>query len=518
MRSIRSLVLLSSIFASSGAFPQSPSTDKSPQIESLLASTYIGGSGHDDTYEPSMAVDSAGNIYLSGFTYSSDLLKGVSGYDGVMDGPCDRFVIKFDPELKTMLAGTYIGGDQHEFGMGIAVDAEDHVYLAGYTNSQETFPASPGGFVSEDTDGLDAFVVMLDSSLKNVLGATRFGGSQHEGERWPRIDLGIGGNGDVYVVGLTKSPDFPIVGGADDSYAGGGANLKGGDLFVARFDAKLTKLKASTFLGGEGDEWRPSLVLDKHDNVVVCGDTMGLSFPTTPGCYDADCESAKHIAADIFITKFSSDLGEVLASTFYGCEREEDALAVRVDDSGAIIVAGYATSGGCPVTAKAAFPKYAGGARDVVIAKFSPDLKNLIAATFIGGDGADTAEDIVLDEEGNVYVAGLTTSSSVPYPSTAPKGTQPKPSGGEDCFLSVLTPDLGTLSASIHLGGSGDDRAQALLLANKSLYICGRTLSDDYPLVGKPLKPKADMGGTELFMSRFPLTFSVFPSTREASR
>jgi hypothetical protein len=485
-----------------------PQTDPPTPLVALLASTYVGGAADDDTYEPSVAVDAEGNVYLSGFTCSSDFPLHATGFDRTLAGVSDRFVAKFDPELGTLLAATLIGGDGYEFGMGIAFDDGGNVYLGGYTNSGETFPTAGDGHVSPNTGALDAFVVKLDSDLKTLLGATRFGGSNDEGFRWPRIDLAIGSDGDVYVSGLTKSSDFPIVDGHDDSYAGGGSNLGGGDVFVARFDSGLTTLEASTFLGGSGDEWRVSLVLDKEDNVLICGDTMGGGFPTTVGCFDATCDPISLYDTDIFITKFNSDLDCLLASTFYGSDYQEDALALRVDGNGDIFVAGYTTSGQCPVTPNAVSSDYGGGERDVVIAKFNADLTELLAGTFIGGQGKDTAEDLVLDGQGHVWVAGVTTFHSVHYPVNGDSCFDGSPNGGEDCFLSKLTTDLHTMPASTLIGGSSDDRAQGIALGNDSIYICGRTTSTDYPLAGKPHQKSHAGNGSDCFISRFDLGLS----------
>ncbi len=476
-----------------------------PNFDSLLASTYVGGSRDDDTYEPTVAVDAEGFVYLSGFTHSPDFTHGVPGHDSVMAGPTDRFVAKFDPELGTLLAATFIGGTGYEFGMGIAFDEAGNVLVAGYTNSGASFPKTDEGFVNSEGAGLDAFVVKLDSDLMNLLAVTRFGGSGDEGQRWPRIDMAVGSDGDVYVAGITKSADFPIVGGHDDTYGGGQPPLDGGDAFVARFDAGLTELKASTYLGGSGDEWRVSLVLDHEDNVLVSGDTMGRGFPTTPGCFDSTCSAVGEFDTDMFITKFNSDLSKLVGSTFYGADGEEDALALRVAKDGSVFVAGYTTNANCPVGPNATFSSYNGGARDMVIAKFDPLLTKLVAGAIIGGDGAETAEDFMLDEQGRVYVAGLTTSSGTPFPTVGPGCFSAVATGGEDCFIAVLGNDLNTLLGSTLIGGFNHDRAQTLALGNDSIYISGRTNSDDYPLEGEPHRQGLGGSGYDLFISRFSL-------------
>jgi hypothetical protein len=96
-------------------------------------STYLGGSGFDAAN--GVAVDSAGNIYVTGWTASSDLPVQPGAVQGINRGGVDAFIAKFDRTGSTLLYCTYLGGSGDDRGMSIAVDAAGNAYVAGSTSS-----------------------------------------------------------------------------------------------------------------------------------------------------------------------------------------------------------------------------------------------------------------------------------------------------------------------------------------------------------------------------------------------
>jgi len=104
--------------------------------------------------------------------------------------------------------------------------------------------------------------------------------------------------------------------------------------------------------------------------------------------------------------------------TYFGGTGDTNAaVAVAIDPSGNVIMAGYTTSQTLPGTAQAFQPTKAAGFpdnRDVFIAKFDPSGRTLLWATFLGGDGDDTPTALAVDLSGNVYISGTTQSSNFP--------------------------------------------------------------------------------------------------------
>ncbi len=236
----------------------------------------------------------------------------------------------------------------------------------------------------------------------------------------------------------------------------------------------IDPLLASTYLGGSSSDYVNAIAIDLEGNVYVAGYTWSYNFPVTDGAFDNNPN-------DIFISKLSSDLTTLLASTYLGGSSGDDANAIAIDSEGNVYVAGYTWSYNFPVTDGAFQTEYSGGWGDAFISKLSSDLTTLLASTYLGGIGYDHAYGIAIDSEGNVYVAGYTGSSDFPVTDGA---YQTEYGGYDDAFISKLSSDLTILLASTYLGGSDwDDEAHAIAIDSEgNVYVAGETHSSDFPV------------------------------------
>jgi Beta-propeller repeat len=202
----------------------------------LLYSTYFGGSGTEIT--PSLAVDSAGMIYIVGGTDSPDLPVTHGAFQTTYGGGSfcnltrpwcylgDAFVAKFNPTLSgapSLVYSTYLGGSGDENGAGIAVDSAGNAYVAGQTNSTDFPTVQP--LQSANGGGYDAFVAELNPSGSALIYSTYLGGTNDEAPDFVAVDS----QGNAYVGGWTQSPHFPTTPSAYQPTYGGS-----GDLFVAK--------------------------------------------------------------------------------------------------------------------------------------------------------------------------------------------------------------------------------------------------------------------------------------------
>jgi len=146
-------------------------------LRTLLASKIFGGGAAD--YAFSIAMDLDGNIFVSGWTYSTDFPTTPGAYDTSYNGAVDAFISKFDRNLTTLLASTYLGGGGYsdDFAWGIAVDSGGNVYIVGDTNSS-TFPTTPGAYDTSYNGAVDAFISKFDRNLTTLLASTYLGGGQ----------------------------------------------------------------------------------------------------------------------------------------------------------------------------------------------------------------------------------------------------------------------------------------------------------------------------------------------------
>ena len=197
---------------------------------SLIFSGLIGGSSNDQSI--GLALDSSGDVYISGQTQSFDfpVTGGIGGsFNG---GPFDCFVARVDGSTRALEFATFIGGSGDDRAARIALDSADNIYLAGETTSTEDdFPVlnGPDGTFNSTVPGtFDAFVMKLDPTGSSVLFSGYVGGADFETEGGIAVDL----DRNVYIAGATKSDEstFPIKAGPDLIHNG-------------NFDAYVVKIK-----------------------------------------------------------------------------------------------------------------------------------------------------------------------------------------------------------------------------------------------------------------------------------
>ncbi len=450
-------------------------------IDPLISSTFLGGSCDDICYGPFIETDDSGNVYLSGFTCTTTDFTTTGVYDTIYNGGIlDCFVAKFNNDLTTLIACTYLGGSgsgTYETECSIALDEDGNIYAGGFTNSQD-FPTTPGAYNRFNSGGYDIFISKLSNDLTTLLASTYIGGSDNDGYESNRIDLIVGESGDLYFVGQSRSTDFPTTPGTYDSTFNGFGFIGSGDAVVVKMNSNLSTLLASTYLGGSNDDYRVSLALDQNENVFVAFGTFSPNIPTDPG---GGYDESYNGSADVFISKLSGDLTTQLAATYLGHSGEEVSHVVEIGENRNVYISGYTTSSDFPTSTGAYDESFNFGIEDGFISKFDSELEYLLASTFFGGSAADRIQALIINK-GNVYVTGKTLSVDFPIIS----GTYDDDYNGGtehgDIFVSKLDSNLTTLSASTYLGGSDDEKSFGIALDTSGyVFVGGFTHSQDYP-------------------------------------
>jgi hypothetical protein len=188
----------------------------------LVYSTYLGGSKNDESR--AIAVDSAGNATITGYTQSSDFPTAKPLQANFAGGSNDAFITQLSADGSALVFSTFFGGAGGDFGRGLALDAARNVYLTGYTESSNfptrdpLQPAYAGGTA-------DAFAAKLNAAGSATIYSTYLGGGAYERGRGIAVDSA----GNVYVSGRTESRNF-ITSKAGPTPFGGGPN----DAFVLK--------------------------------------------------------------------------------------------------------------------------------------------------------------------------------------------------------------------------------------------------------------------------------------------
>ena len=423
-------------------------------LTSLLASTFLGGSSSDSGN--SIAIDSDGNIYITGKTTSSNFPMTTSAYDVSYNGGGDAFISKLNGELTSLLASTYLGGTDFyydDYGHSITIDSSGSIYISGYSNSSY-FPMDTETYDTSYNGSKDIFVSKFSGDLTSLLASTYLGGANSDYGH----SISIGPSGILYVTGYTNSSDFPTtIDAYDTSYNGND------DVFVSKLSGDLTSLLASTYLGGSDSDHANSITIDASGNVCVAGYTYSSDFPTTTEAYDISYNDSE----DVFLSKLSGDLTTLLASTYLGGSNYDNAKSIAIDSNGNVYVTGYANSSGFPTTIDAYDTSYNGN-YDVFVTKLSGDLTNLLASTFLGGYEYDYGYSISTDLIGNVYVSGYTSSPNFPI---SPVALHAYYGDNTDAYISKLNNNLTNLLSSSYIKSGANNCIKIDLAGN--IYTAG---------------------------------------------
>jgi len=448
-------------------------------IDPLLASTLLGGWCDEISYGPFIELDDTGNVYISGFTCTTNFPTSVGAYQRIYGGgQLDCFVAKFNNDLTSLIACTFLGGSGFETECSITLDSYGNIFAGGYTDSQN-FPTTPGAYNVTNNGAYDIFISKLSNDLSTLIASTYIGGSSNDGFESNRINLIVGETGDLYVAGQSRSNDFPTTTGAyDTTFNGVGPYEQSGDVVIFKMDNTLATLIASTYMGGSNDEFRVSITLDDNENIFVSTSTYSSNIPTTPGGgYDESFNGLK----DVFISKLSNDLTTQLASTYIGYNGEEVPFVIEIGENQNVYLCGFTTSSNFPTTSGVFDGDYSGGAEDGFICKFDNNLTTLLASTFLGGSAAERCQDLVLYKN-EIYIVGKTLSSNFPIISGTYDDTYNGGTEHGDMFVSKMDSNLTTLYASTFLGGTDDEKPFGIEVdTSGNVFVGGFTHSSDYP-------------------------------------
>ena len=464
----------------------------------------------------------AGAAYVTGSTYCPDFPTTPGAFDTTFHGSgnyTDAFVVKLNAAGSALEYGTFLGGSDDDWGMGIAVRSSS-AYITGYTLSPD-FPATPGAFdtsLSGD-GGQDAFVARLNATGSALEYATYLGGSGGDCGNAIAVD----GNSAAYVTGYGSS-EFPTTPGAFDTTFNGGA-----DAFVAKVHADGSALDYATFLGGSSGDWGYGIALDGSGAAYVTGLTRSSDLPVTADAFDSSYGGYGY--DDCFVAKLDT-AGSVLGyATYLGSVMDEGGRSIAVDGSKAAYVTGFADSTGFPTTPDA-FDTTWNGYVDAFVTKLAMGVRTSfwISGRVVDGSGlgisgvtvsAGSGGSATTDANGDYVINHVITGTYTLTPTklchsfSPPTRTVTVPPDAEDQDFTGTPPPLGTYSVSGRVTGNDDLGIPDVTIdARRGLYThihhdgCERRLCHLRSAVPLP-------GGTQLTASK--PGYAPLPSTRAAS-
>jgi hypothetical protein len=415
-------------------------------------STYLGGGDSDEGF--GIAVDGAGNAYVTGRTYSATSFPTQNALQSLNAGSMDVFVTKLDAGGQ-LVYSTYLGGNDADEGFDIAVDGAGNAYVTGRTYSANSFPTR-NALQSLNAGSYDAFVTKLDASGQLIYSTYLGGGDSDEG-----FGIAVDGAGNTYVTGRTYSAtSFPTRSAFQSLNAGSY------DAFVTKLDAS-GQLVYSTYLGGNDADEAYDIAVDSGGRAWATGRTYSAtSFPTRDPIQALNAGSY-----DAFVTKIETS-GQLAYSTYFGGDDDDEACGIAVDGSGNAHVAGRTYSATSFPTLNA-FQSLNAGSYDAFATKFTY-AGQLVYSTYLGGGDSDEGFGIAVDTAANTYVTGRTYSATS-FPTR--KAFQSLNAGSYDAFVTKLTVS-GQPVYSTYLGGGDSDEGFGIAVdTSGNAYGTGRTYS-----------------------------------------
>ena len=354
----------------SAVLPKAPGSDKRDVCDGFVTwlsasgsqleyGSYLGGSRSDAA--TAISIGPGGNVvYIGGYTSSLDFPVAGAAAQPKLNGSTNGFLSAFDARSGKLLYSTYLGGSGNDRVTGVSVAPDGEIYVAGATDSKDwpKIDLIPFGNVGA-TDG---FIVRLDPTGKLRPVGVRIGGSGDES----LAGIDLDSHGDIYAVGTTNSPNFPVK----------GTNLrKVGSAFVVkisgqRFADKQGGVVWSRRIGGHGEDALLSVSAGLPGSIFVSGRSGSTDFPTTERAIYRHLEARN----DSMLAELHAYDGRIRFATFVGGTRHQnanwyndEATGVFANARGDVYVTGCTLDNRFPVTPNALQTQPAGNADAFVL-------------------------------------------------------------------------------------------------------------------------------------------------------
>ena len=394
---------------------------------------------------------------------------------------------------------SFLGGSGADAGNDIKLDSAGNIYITGGTTSPE-FPHK--GNISQK-GSFDVFVTKLNPSGTSLIFSTFIGAAGNDSS----LSIALDGSNNVFVSGVTDSPDYPTTVGAFQGTLGSNQSA-----MVTKLNAAGDTILYSTYLGGSGRINNGArMTVDPAGDIYLAGSTYSTSFPTTSNAFQPTVNPFTGTnflsATDAFVARIhpaGAGAADLVYSSYLGGNLGDGdgGINITLDAGGFVYIIGSTESTDFPTTPDALQPsptttdpaiRNGKDIRDAFFVKM--DLRasgaaGMIYSTYIGGTGNESGTSIAVDRLNNVYLTGITNSTDFPVSRNA---MQVSNSGGIDAYVMKVNPSrAGTagLIYATYLGGSADDSGKALAVDGVgNVYLTGETRSTNLPVTVGAFQP-----------------------------
>ena len=479
----------------------------------MVFSSFLGGGNFENAN--AVATDSEGYIYTTGSTQSvglgtDDIFQNEHAELGDDLNWDDVFLAKISPDGNNLIYYTYLGGERTDRGHAIAVLPDGTTYICGGTSSED-FPvaaATMSGFQTEHAGIFDSFLAVFSADGTTLNYCSFLGGEASD----QAYGVELTDTEEAFIIGETRSLDFPTRSAFDDSKDGGDETK---DLFIARFNPSLAGnngLVFSTYLGGSQEDGLDNLIAFEVDFIYnsinnalyLTGFTESTDFPIRGANVIQETLNGPR---DAFFVKIDGDGESLLYSTFLGGAATDIGAEVAGNRDIGIYLAGHTNSEDFVDDFITPNALHATGSSiflirlvEVAEDEFTLDYGTFLPQGNVGTVGAQMGHavaDIVIDGQGNIGIGTITNQEGLEISQDA---FQNNLNGENDVYFQLLSPNAQERLYSTYLGGTSGERVTDIGVDLEGNFILvGSTRSEDYvvfPNLPPPFQP--EYGGPPL--------------------
>ena len=387
----------------------------------LLFLTYFGGNKNE--MHKDLKIDKNSNIYIVGFTQSTNFPTTENAFQRNMSGLQDAFLSVFNTD-GSLIYSTLIGGENIDRAFGLAIDDEGNAYIEGITNSID-FPITENAYQKEKLgpvwnsnmtsgditfqDSFDLFITKINIFNSTLEYSTYFGGETMDTTEG---SIDVDKNGIIYIGGYTSSLLWNVT---ENAYQKNHANDVN-DAFLSVLNPKNNVLLFSTYIGGSEDDIGGKLVVSDDGYLYYVGDTWSSDFLITDNAFQKEFKgSGNHVlGGDAFIMKINTTDWSLIYSTYFGGVADDGVGDFEIDEEGNLYLLFSTESSDFPLTNNA-YQKIKNGFEysnststfdvdyptfDAAIIKLSSDGSALLYGTYYGGSSGEQAFGFSLNKGG----------------------------------------------------------------------------------------------------------------------
>ncbi len=492
----------------------------------FVFSTFLAGTGVDRP--TAITTDAAGNIYVAGYTASTDfpVEHPVQPTLGACTAglPCyNAFISKLDPTGTNLIYSTYLGGSSQDFADAIRVDANGNAIIAGYANSTDFPQAGAISAPSSCTGAACYFMASLTADGSSLNYSGKVGGGSGASNptnspNGPGLPLAVDSDGNAYLASVTQDPEFQTTAGTLSTTPPGYADS---EMFVLKVNPSGSLLYSTLVPGNASEPYTnvlnpAGIVVDASGNVTTSG-TTDAGMPTTAGVVAPQFPNVTSASAGFVLQLNAAATAINFASYLPGTDM---AGGMTVDKQGNYWIVGTTTETTLPVGPLAYMKaptagSYVSVATTGYILELSADATMALNATYLDGTGVGQIWEVseftavALDSHSNVFVGGFTYSAD--FPLQNPLVTISNTST-QNLILAQMDPALSTLKFGSFLSsanpGDGGSTFSGMTIDGSDNLIVAGVSAESFPTTTGSFQPQPPANSTSAhgFLSKIDMT------------